>query len=81
MPEVKEDEATSPEAERGQQALDSGTSAKKPKSSIITEQNGGDSAKQDDCSDLTDNNADTDESSCKGFPQKVSISFVHLRSL
>ena len=28
--------------------------------------------KQDDCSDLTDNNHETDESSSKSFPQKVS---------
>lgn len=29
--------------------------------------------KQDDCSDLTDNNHETDESTSKSFPQKVSL--------
>lgn len=35
--------------------------------------------KQDDCSDLTDNNHETDESTSKSFPQKVSILFLLLK--
>jgi hypothetical protein len=36
------------------------------------EQDEDDDGKQDDCSDLTDNNHETDESTSKSFPQKVS---------
>jgi hypothetical protein len=43
----------------------------KPDCTIVTEQGGGENGK-DDCSDLTDNNVETDESSTKSFPQKVS---------
>jgi hypothetical protein len=47
----------------------------KPDRTIVTEQGGGENGK-DDCSDLTDNNPETDESTPKSFPQKVSTFHV-----
>jgi hypothetical protein len=44
----------------------------KPDRTIVTEHGEGGNGK-DDCSDLTDNNVETDESSPKSFPQKVSL--------
>jgi hypothetical protein len=67
MPVVKNEEANISFAEGGKQA------GKKPKASIVTQSHEVDSGKQDDCSDLTDNNPETDESTSKSFPQKVSV--------
>jgi hypothetical protein len=47
---------------------------------IETEHDNDDDGKQDDCSDLTDNNHETDESTSKSFPQKVSFLTLFLLS-
>lgn len=75
MPLVKQEETNVSSPEGGKQ------SGKKPKTSIVTQSNGGDSGKQDDCSDLTDNNPETDDSTSKSFPQKVSIYQLHCEGL
>jgi hypothetical protein len=38
----------------------------------VTEKSEDSEEKHDDCSDLTDNNHETDESTSKSFPQRVS---------
>ncbi len=54
---------------------DGGNTPSKSKKLVDEDEKDAD-GKQDDCSDLTDNNNDTDESTSRSFPQKVSSLFV-----
>lgn len=69
MSGTKDAEVEEPMTEVGVEANHNNNS--KNDRTIVTEQGGGENGK-DDCSDLTDNNVETEESAAKSFPQKVS---------